>query len=115
MNLISLQVCLTYTSYFRWIHYWYDKDALTDFGKTVLKMMGDIFYDKLSGELQVPVSEGTIQQAVVACTNDDNFLIQIMKQCHQNEHGVTKNWGTTNSGTNFGKGDGYVLCLYCWY
>jgi hypothetical protein len=53
--------------------------------------MDDIFYDKLSGELQVPASEETIQQAVVACTNDDETLIQIMKQRCQNEHGVTNN------------------------
>jgi hypothetical protein len=54
-------------------------------------MMGDSFYDKLSGELQVPANEETIQQVVVACTNDDDFLIQIMKERRQNEHGVTNN------------------------
>jgi hypothetical protein len=43
----------------------------------------------LSGELQVPANEETTDQEVVASTNDDNFLVQIMKQWRQNEHGVT--------------------------
>jgi hypothetical protein len=32
----------------RWIHYWYDNAAGDTFWKTVLKMMMDLFYDKIA-------------------------------------------------------------------
>jgi hypothetical protein len=54
--------------------YWYNTDALHNFQKM---------------ELQVPAIEETTEQEVVASTNDNNFLEQIMKQHRHNEHGVT--------------------------
>jgi hypothetical protein len=36
-------------------------------------------------------SDKNVEQEVVASTNEDNFLVQIMKQHHQNKHGVSNN------------------------
>jgi hypothetical protein len=52
-------------------------------------MMKELFYEKLSSELQVPADENKEEEEVVANTNDDDFLVQIMKQRRQNENGIT--------------------------
>jgi hypothetical protein len=51
-------------------------------------MMKELFYDKLSSELQVPSTENNEEEEVVASTNDDDFLVQIMKQRRQDENGA---------------------------
>ena len=59
----------------RWIHYWYDDNAVTDFRKTVLKMMTDLFFEKLAGDLIIPETNNGGKEEEVVGTNTDNFLI----------------------------------------
>jgi hypothetical protein len=67
----------------RWIHYWCDKEAGNNFWKTVLKMMTDLFFEKISGELEIPNTANITNNAIITPTTEEDFLVLIMMQQQQ--------------------------------
>jgi hypothetical protein len=43
--------------------------------KTVLKMMIDLFYDKIAGDLQLPPAPEETDDQIITPTGEENFLL----------------------------------------
>jgi hypothetical protein len=75
----------------RWIHYWYDNAAGDNFRKTVLKMMMDMFYDKIAGDLQLPPAPEETTDQIITPAGEENFLLLTMLQRQKNAQGIRTN------------------------